>query len=308
LSFSGIGQQLSQPIADDNHTLILLGTAMVFTGIGFKLSLVPFHMWTPDVYHGAPSPVSGFLATVSKGAIFAALMRLFIDAKLYEYDNFLVGVSLLAIASMIIGNLLALSQNNLKRLLAYSSIAHMGYLFITIVIYGALLQPTLAIEAASFYLAAYVVTSLAAFALLSILSSSEHLAAHNTDVDTIDQLKGLFWQQPILALMLTIAMLSLAGIPLTAGFIGKFYLFTAGIKGDVWWLLGALVVGSGIGIYYYLRIVFTMTMQPIDKATPNMATPTSTVATFVVWLLIIMILYLGILPQPLMDYLGSLAI
>jgi len=308
LSFSGIGQQLSQPIADDNHTLILLGTAMVFTGIGFKLSLVPFHMWTPDVYHGAPSPVSGFLATVSKGAIFAALMRLFIDAKLYEYDNFLVGVSLLAIASMIIGNLLALSQNNLKRLLAYSSIAHMGYLFITIVIYGALLQPTLAIEAASFYLAAYVVTSLAAFALLSILSSSEHLAAHNTDVDTIDQLKGLFWQQPILALMLTIAMLSLAGIPLTAGFIGKFYLFTAGIKGDVWWLLGALVVGSGIGIYYYLRIVFTMTMQPIDKATPNMATPTSTVATFVVWLLIIMILYLGILPQPLMDYLGSLTI
>lgn len=308
LSFSGIGEQLSQPIRDDNQLLILLGTAMVFTGIGFKLSLVPFHMWTPDVYHGAPSPVSGFLATVSKGAIFAALMRLFIEAELYQYDYLLLGLSLLAIASMIIGNLLALSQNNLKRLLAYSSIAHMGYLFITIVIYGAVRQPGLAIEAASFYLAAYVVTSLAAFALLSILSSAQSIATKDKDIDTIDQLKGLFWRQPILALMLTIAMLSLAGIPLTAGFIGKFYLFTAGIDGKVWWLLGALVIGSGIGIYYYLRIVFAMTMKQPDAANFDTSGRSSLIANLVVWLLIISILYLGILPQPLMEYLGGLSI
>jgi NADH-quinone oxidoreductase subunit N len=309
LSFVGIGQALAQPILEDQQLLILLGTAMVFTGIGFKLSLVPFHMWTPDVYQGAPAPVTGFLATVSKGAIFAALLRLFIDAELYQYQELMLSLSVLAIASMLAGNLLALKQDNLKRILAYSSIAHIGYLFITLIVYGVLQQPGLAIEAAAFYLSAYIITSLAAFSLLSIISSN----TSETDLDDISHIQGLFWRQPMLALMLTIALLSLAGIPLTVGFIGKFYIFTAGIEGSLWVLLAALIIGSGISIYYYLRIVFQMTMKEpaggsgAANMDPN-SVRLSVLSKFVVWLLIFMMLYLGVLPQTLMEYLGGLSL
>jgi NADH-quinone oxidoreductase subunit N len=309
LSFVGIGQALAQPILEDQQLLILLGTAMVFTGIGFKLSLVPFHMWTPDVYQGAPAPVTGFLATVSKGAIFAALLRLFIDAELYQYQELMLSLSVLAIASMLAGNLLALKQDNLKRILAYSSIAHIGYLFITLIVYGVLQQPGLAVEAAAFYLSAYIITSLAAFSLLSIISSN----TSETDLDDISHIQGLFWRQPMLALMLTIALLSLAGIPLTVGFIGKFYIFTAGIEGSLWVLLAALIIGSGISIYYYLRIVFQMTMKEPASGSgaanmdPN-SVRLSVLSKFVVWLLIFMMLYLGVLPQTLMEYLGGLSL
>lgn len=309
LSFVGIGQALTQPILEDQQLLILLGTAMVFTGIGFKLSLVPFHMWTPDVYQGAPAPVTGFLATVSKGAIFAALLRLFIDAELYQYQGLMLSLSVLAIASMLAGNLLALKQDNLKRILAYSSIAHIGYLFITLIVYGVLQQPGLAVEAATFYLSAYIITSLAAFSLLSIISSN----TSETDLDDISHIQGLFWRQPMLALMLTIALLSLAGIPLTVGFIGKFYIFTAGIEGSLWVLLAALIIGSGISIYYYLRIVFQMTMKEpaggsgAANMDPN-SVRLSVLSKFVVWLLIFMMLYLGVLPQTLMEYLGGLSL
>lgn len=312
LAFDEIGNRLAQVSAADQKVLVMVGSVMVITGIGFKLSLVPFHMWTPDVYQGAPSPVTGYLATVSKGAIFAALMRLYVDAQLYLYDGLLLGLSLLAIASMLIGNFLALKQENLKRLLAYSSIAHIGYLLIALIVYGALQQPALAVESASYYLTAYVVTSLAAFALLSVLSSQA-----NQEIDTLDSLAGLFWRQPVLALLLTIAMLSLAGIPLTVGFIGKFYLFTVGIKGALWVLVGALVIGSGIGIYYYLRVVFMMTTKESADSTHNDAGSSSKdfavvhfslVAKSVVWLLILMILYLGVLPETFMGYLGGLSL
>ena len=309
LSFEGIGTALAatttadDPLMDsDKHLIILMGTAMVFTGLGFKLSLVPFHMWTPDVYQGAPSPVTGFLATVSKGAIFAALLRLYIDAQLYQYQGLMIALSMVAIASMLAGNLLALQQTNLKRLLAYSSIAHMGYLIIILVVCGALNETGLAIESASFYLAAYMVTSLAAFALLTIISN-------NQETEEIDDIEGLFWRQPLLALALTIAMLSLAGIPLTAGFIGKFYIFTAGIQGALWVLLAALVIGSGIGIYYYLRVVFAMTKSaPADTATSSFPANVSTVGKFVICLLILLMLYLGVLPQATMEYLSGLSV
>lgn len=314
LSFSGIGQQLmaTQTASQgaDNHLLILMGTAMAITGIGFKLSLVPFHMWTPDVYHGAPAPVSGFLATVSKGAIFAALMRLFIDAQLYNYAGLMLGLSILAIASMVMGNLLALKQDNIKRMLAYSSIAHLGYLFVALIAYSALQQTELAIEAVGFYLLAYIVTSLAAFALLTIISSSSTVAANrHSERDHIDDIQGLFWRHPLLATLLTVTMLSLAGIPLTVGFIGKFYLFIVGIKGALWLLLGALVIGSGIGIYYYLRIVFTMTMKEASVNKNFSADFTfSLIAKIVVYILIFVILILGILPQAFMQYIGGISL
>jgi NADH-quinone oxidoreductase subunit N len=311
LSFDGIGQQLSQELAVDRQLLVLIGTAMVFTGISFKLSLVPFHMWTPDVYQGAPAPVTGFLATVSKGAIFAALMRLFIDAQLYRFPSLLLALSVVATASMIVGNLLALKQNNLKRLLGYSSIAHIGYLIITIVVYGSLQKAQLAVEAASFYLAAYMLTSLAAFAVLTILSNISSTepkrGLEHADSDSIDSVRGLFWSNPLLALVLTIALLSLAGIPLTIGFIGKFYLFTVAIDGALWLLIIALVVGSAISIYYYLRVIFAMTEQTIQTG-PDPSAPRrlSLVAKLVVTLLILMILTLGILPQPLIEQIGNL--
>ena len=302
LSFVGIGEALSQSVAQDQELLILMGAAMIFTGIGFKLSLVPFHMWTPDVYQGAPAPVTGFLATISKGAIFAALLRLFIDAKLYQYQSLLFCMSVLAVASMLVGNLLALKQENIKRVLAYSSIAHIGYLLVTLIVYGTLQQSGLAIEAATFYLSAYIITSLAAFSLLSIISSN----TGDHELDDINQVQGLFWRQPLLALMLMIALLSLAGIPLTVGFIGKFYIFTAGIEGSLWVLLAALIIGSGISIYYYLRIVFQMTMKdPNAGGTDPVALPLPLVSKLVVCVLIFMMLYLGVLPQTLMQYLGG---
>lgn len=304
LSFAGIGEQLAQVNAQNNELnnsfIILMGTAMIFAGIGFKLSLVPFHMWTPDVYQGAPSPVTGFLATVSKGAIFAALMRFFVDAQLYQYQGLILGLTALAIASMVAGNLLALKQDNLKRLLAYSSIAHLGYLLITLVIYGSLDRPDIAVEAAGFYLCAYVVTSLGAFALLIIISSD------SDERDHIDHIKGLFWRQPLLALLMSVALLSLAGIPLTVGFVGKFYLFTVAISGSLWLLIGALVIGSGIGIYYYLRIIFAMTMQnEQDKVDDKKL---SGVAAIVVCILMLAILYLGITPQAFIEYLATIVL
>lgn len=299
LSFTGIGEQLSADISADKRLLILFGSGMVFAGIGFKLSLVPFHMWTPDVYQGAPAPVTGFLATVSKGAIFAALLRFFANAHLYQYPNLILGVSLVAIASMLAGNLLALRQENLKRLLAYSSIAHLGYLLIALVVYSAVQPLGLAVESTAFYLTAYIVTSLAAFCLLSVISGAQ-------EVDMIDDVRGLFWRQPLLAFLFTVAMLSLAGIPLTVGFIGKFYIFTAGIESALWLLLATLVIGSGIGIYYYLRVVFAMASRPGDSARDTLNL--SLVARFVVCLLIFMMFYLGVLPQTLIEYLGQLSI
>ena len=186
LSFVGIGERLAT--SSDNQVLILAGTALVLTGIGFKLSVVPFHMWTPDVYQGAPLPVTGFLATVSKGAIFVVLLRLFMDAQLYQYNTLLITLGVLAVASMLVGNLLALQQQNIKRLLSYSSIAHFGYLLITLVAGGILSGSKFAVEAASYYVVAYVVTTLAAFAVISLLSSNGE-----DEKEEVADLTGLFW-------------------------------------------------------------------------------------------------------------------
>jgi len=261
------------------------------------LSVVPFHMWTPDVYQGAPLPVAGFLATASKGAIFAVLLRFFMEAQLHQYNTLLVTLGILAVASMLVGNLLALQQQNIKRLLAYSSIAHFGYLLITLVAGGVLGGSNFAVEAASYYVVAYVVTTLAAFAVLSVLSSDGE-----DEKQWVADLTGLFWRRPLLAGLMTLALLSLAGIPLTAGFIGKFYVFVSGVEGALWILLGALVLGSAVGIYYYLRVIYVMTLPEENKAT-EYAIPWlgETVAV----LLAVLVVWLGVFPQPLMAYIGE---
>lgn len=295
MSFVEMGERLVS--ATDNEVLILAGTALVLTGIGFKLSIVPFHMWTPDVYQGAPLPVTGFLATVSKGAIFAALLRLFMEAQLHQYKTLLVALSVLAVASMLVGNLLALQQQNVKRLLSYSSIAHFGYLLITLVAGGMLGGGNFAVEAASYYVVAYVVTTLAAFSVISVLSSDGE-----GEKQWVADLTGLFWRRPLLAGLLTLSLLSLAGIPLTAGFIGKLYVFASGIEGALWILLGALIIGSAIGIYYYLRIIYVMTLQEDNKTTGS-AIPW--LGESVALLLAVLVVWLGIFPQPIMVYIGE---
>lgn len=230
------------------------GVVLVVAGLAFKLSLVPFHMWTPDVYQGAPAPVTAYLATVSKGAVFAVLLRYLMESGLIGGETVTGILVLLAVLSMVVGNLLALRQEHIKRVLAYSAIAHVGYLLIPLVALGEA-DPALAVEASLIYLGGYFVMTLAAFAVITILSG----ASSGGDADVLARYEGLFWHRPAIAGVLTVALLSLAGIPLTVGFIAKFYIFAAGVTAAAWLLLAALVIGSGIGLYYYLRIVFVMT-------------------------------------------------
>jgi NADH-quinone oxidoreductase subunit N len=300
MSYDGIGAAV-HGTAGGSGILLMAGAAMILAGLGFKLSVVPFHMWTPDVYEGAPAPVSGFLAAVSKGAVFAALLRWWLGSALYEFPTLLTAVAVLAGASMLVGNLLALLQENIKRLLAYSSIAHVGYLLIVLVACGISPTPALAVEAACYYLVAYTTTTLAAFSVLSLISKN----SGEKELDQLQDLSGLFWRRPGQALLFTVALLSLAGIPLTAGFIGKFYLFTAGVNTALWGLLTLLVVGSAISIFYYLRIIYTMSRAQANDVDSGGEGPRRT-SQAACYALIILIFYLGIAPGSLMGYLRTI--
>ena len=263
LSFAGIGSKVGSAY-ESNSMLVVAGTAMVLSGIGFKLSLVPFHMWTPDVYEGAPTPVTNFLATVSKGAMFVALTRLVLDGQFYQFPSLMFVLTLISVGSMLVGNLLALRQENVKRLLAYSSIAHFGYLLMVIIGFSSFKDTEeilgLGRDALTFYLAAYILSTLAAIVVVANVAKEKK--AH------IDAFTGLFWKQPIQAATLMVAMLSFAGIPLTAGFMGKFYLITLGLDAGLWLLLSGLIIGSAIGIYYYLRLIFAMSSPLGDLPVP----------------------------------------
>ena len=280
--------------------LLAVGQAMLLIGVFFKLSLVPFHMWTPDVYQGAPAPVTGFVATVSKAAVFAVLMRYALDVGVLDGDADVLRnvIVVVAVLSMIAGNLLALLQINIKRLLAYSSIAHMGYLLIAVVVAATPQVRSFGVETALVYLAGYVVMTLAAFGVVTVLSDADEDAEELTAYD------GLFWRRPVLAAVLAAAALSLAGIPLTVGFIAKFYLVAAGVDGAAWTLVWALIVGSAIGIYYYLRIVFAMTKRPDAETQPQ---PIAWEGVLAVVVLGIAIVVLGVFPAPVVDFVGALA-
>ena len=300
----GFAELAASVTTGDRADLWLVGGQVLFIiGIAFKLSLIPFHMWTPDVYQGAPAPVTGYLATVSKAAVFAVLLRFALDAQLLEFSDVAelsIGLvlAIIAVLSMVIGNVLALLQDSIKRLLAYSSIAHVGYLMIAILVLKALPEGAMAVETALVFLAGYLAMTLAAFAVVSELSS-----AAAGERDSIDEYAGLFWCRPVLAAVLTAALLSLAGIPLTAGFIAKFYLFAAGVEGALWGLLWALIVGSALSIYYYLKIVFAMTVRGADAP----AVPASAAGVATAAVLGIVVLALGIYPAPLIDWAGDIA-
>lgn len=275
------------------------GQVMLLAGFAFKLSLIPFHMWTPDVYQGAPAPVTGFLATVSKAAVFAVLLRFAVQTELLDSGVAFSLLAVMAVLSMVVGNLLALRQQSIKRLLAYSSIAHMGYLMIGLLVLGALGKPALAVETGLVFLAGYLVMTITAFAVITALRGAEEVG----DEDGIAAYAGLFWRRPVLAAALTAALLSLAGIPLTAGFIAKFYLFAAGIEGALWGLVWAMILGSAIAIYYYLRVVFAMTLREGPRQAPAAATLSVVTAAA----LGLAILAIGIYPAPLADLASQIA-
>lgn len=271
--------------------LIALGVALMLTGAGFKLGVVPFHLWAPDVYEGAPAPVGGFIATVSKASMIALVFRYFTGVNFTSYRSVLVALSAIAIASMFAGNLLALLQNNLKRILAYSSISHLGYVLVAIQV-----PAPAAAEAAAFYLAAYLITLLLAFGAIAAVSGGE------ADSDRLEDYRGLFWRNPLPAVALTAAMLSLAGIPLTAGFIGKFYIVAAGVEAALWPLVMILVGTSVIGLFYYLRVVVTLYGEaPQDAAHPPLpAAFPAPGGRLALSALLVVVLALGVYPAPLM--------
>ncbi len=289
LVFSEIGSSVAN-IAEGERIVMILGGAMLLVGVGFKLSLAPFHLWAPDVYEGAPVPVTSYLATASKIAVFALLLRYFVEARAYQYDTLLDVLSVLAILSIGIGNVLALKQENLKRLLAYSSIAHFGYLLVALIASG-----PLAIEAVGVYLLTYGATTLAAFGVITLMSSPHQ----DHDAQALFDYRGLFWKHPFLTAILSMALLSLAGIPLTAGFIGKFYVLGAGVEQRLWILLAAVVLGSAVGLYYYLRAMVQLYLRPrwvVPFAAPlNWA---QSPGGGVLILLMLVMLVLGVYPGP----------
>ncbi len=279
--------------------LLLAGTALIITGLGFKLALVPFHMWSPDVYEGAPAPVAAFIATVSKGAVFALLLRYFNNVPLPAEGILFMIFSSIAVASMFVGNLLALGQRNVKRLLAYSSIAHLGYLLVAF-----LASNDVRVTAVTFYLTAYFVTILGAFGIVTVLSTAAG------DADSIDHYRALAWRRPWLAGVFTAMLFSLAGIPLTAGFLGKFYVLASGIYSYLWWLVAILVINSAIGLFYYLRLIIVMFAPPgsaeeaEEQPLPEISPTGHAMLAFLTFLLV----WLGLFPTGLIELILSLAI
>jgi len=281
--------------ADLNLGLLLPGTAMIVTGIGFKLALVPFHMWTPDIYQGAPAPVTAFIATVSKGGMFALLLRYFAQSGMGQFAPLLLVFSIIAIASMFTGNLLALFENNVKRILAYSSIAHMGYLLVALEVGGAL-----GANAVVFYLMAYFVMTLGAFSVVTLLSGQQR------DADQLEDYRGLFWRRPGIALAFTAMLLSLAGIPLTAGFLGKFYIVAAGAAEGAWALILILVITSTTGLFYYLRIVTAMYQHPAEGSLALEPLPRrAPAAILVLAVFLVVLVWLGVYPTAVVNVIQS---
>ncbi|UWS34628.1 NADH-quinone oxidoreductase subunit NuoN [Erwinia pyrifoliae] len=293
LGFKELGNSLNDGLI--HQPLLLAGLGLMIVGIGFKLSLVPFHLWTPDVYQGAPAPVSTFLATASKIAIFGVLMRLFMYAPMANSEGVRTVLGIIAVASMLFGNLMAISQSNIKRLLGYSSIAHLGYLLVALI---AVQSHQLSLETVGVYLAGYLFSSLGAFGVVSLMSSPYR----GPDAESLYSYRGLFWHRPILAAVMTVMMLSLAGIPMTLGFIGKFYVIALGVSAQLWWLTGAVVLGSAIGLYYYLRMTVSLYLSPpelMQRDSP--ANWAFTAGGVVVLISAILVLVLGIYPQPLIS-------
>lgn len=298
LSFAMLGATLAEEGA--RTSWLSMGIGMMVIAIAFKLSLVPFHLWTADVYEGAPAPATAFLATVSKIAVFALLMRLFMSAPVTGLAGLHAVVGVIAFLSMLVGNLMALRQDNIKRLMGYSSIGHLGYLLTVVVA-----SDDLALLTTGVYLITYVATTLAAFGVIALVSSP----LRGSDVASLEHYRGLFWRRPYLAAVMTVAMLSLAGIPMTAGFIGKFYVLATGVDAGLWWLVAGVVIGSAIGLYYYLRVMVMLYLQQPEEGEFDASSDWAQRAGGVmVMLLALAVLALGIFPQPMLALVNGAAL
>jgi len=285
--------------------LVLVGIALVAVGLAFKTSIAPFHQWTPDVYEGAPTPITSFMAVATKAAAFAVFVRFFLVALGPETADWQPALAVLAAATIVIGNVGALGQDSLKRLLGYSGVAQAGYILGGLVVAG-----EAGVSALVFYLVGYLFMNLAAF---GVVVARERESAFGDDIRAV---RGLGAERPLLAWPLTISMLALAGMPATVGFIGKLYLIEALVEGDYTWLAVFIAVGSMISLAYYLRVIAAMWMRPggetsgapaIAGAAPE-ADPVDPGAGRRIYLVGPALLaaaatvFFGVIPQPLVEF------
>ena len=289
-SAEGISTALVSLPAED-FTLLVIATGLLIVGLGFKVAAVPFHMWTPDAYQGAPSPVTGFMAAATKLAGFAVLIRLF-DVILFplrsDWRPLLLGI---AVLTMALGSILAVVQEDLKRLLAYSSIAHAGFVFT-----GIIASSDRGVSGSLFYLATYGITILGAFAVVAVLGGRDERRTR------VDDFRGLFYESPLLAGALTLFLLSLAGVPATVGFVGKLVVFGAAVEAGYSWLVVVGVLASAVAAYFYLKVLVVMYMQEKDAGTELTGSETNKMGTGVIALAAVATVGLGLYWSPLIDF------
>ncbi|OGW21385.1 MAG: NADH-quinone oxidoreductase subunit N [Nitrospinae bacterium RIFCSPLOWO2_12_FULL_47_7] len=272
----------------NSKPLMLMGMILLIVGLGFKIASVPFHMWAPDVYQGAPTPITAFMAVGPKAAVFASFYRIFVYAMPQLAPSWQLTLSILSVLSMFFGNLGAIFQTNIKRLLAYSSISHAGYILIALIAKNSLGSSSLL-----FYLLAYVFTTFGAFAIVIILGRKG-----NENLEISDY-SGLAYKHPLLALSMTIFLLSLGGVPPMAGFIGKFYIFSAAIKEGHIPLVVIAVLNTVVSFYYYLKVIVYMYMkEPTGEFHPTL----SPLTVLTVVIAVLGTFQLGIFPGPIISF------
>jgi NADH-quinone oxidoreductase subunit N len=296
LVYGATGSTLfSQMSKGAGSPIYLAGLALLAGGIGFKVAAVPFHAWTPDVYEGAPTPVTAFMAAGVKTAAFALLARIFVFSQSGTAATAFAGVlSALAILTMVFGNLLALPQRSVKRMLAYSSIAHAGYLLVGIVSAGAAGARPVALAGVLFYLAAYTATAIGAFAVVGAIERRGRPEEEPEDAWDLARFAGLAQRRPVLAFAMTVFLLSLAGVPPTAGFLAKLYIFKASVGAGLYGLAVIGVLTSALGAYYYLRVVVYMYMRPAEGEEPALSSTAMTVALVAA---VAAVVVLGVAPE-----------
>ncbi|HVZ20302.1 MAG TPA: NADH-quinone oxidoreductase subunit N [Vicinamibacterales bacterium] len=277
-------------VGQERDPRLVLAVILVVAGVGFKIAAVPFHMWAPDVYEGAPTPVTAFLSVGSKAASFAMLLRIFLEGMPSLSVDWRILFEVLAIVTMTVGNLAALTQSNLKRMLAYSSIAHAGYLLIGIVAAGA--GYTRGVTATLVYLFIYAFMQLGAFGIVILMRRQDAIG------DELKDLSGLYQRRPVAAFAMLLFMLSLGGIPPTAGFMGKFWLFGAAIEAGFVWLAVIGVLNSAISLYYYIRVVVFMYLKSDSTGSEPVFSPSLALAVGVA---VVATIVLGVYPRLLFD-------
>jgi NADH-quinone oxidoreductase subunit N len=280
--------------------LVLIATVLLAVGFGFKLAAVPFHMWTPDVYHGAPTSVTAFMAVAAKAASFAAFIRVFVEGLGGLKADWSVLFLVISIITLVLGNVVAIVQTNIKRMLAYSSIVHAGYALIGFVAAGRGVGAsggTSGIASVMIYLAIYSFMTLGAFAVIGMLRKG------GVEGEEIEDFTGLAKRQPLAAFFMLVFMVSLAGIPPTAGFIGKFYVFMAAVEAGMAWLAAIALVFAAVSAYYYMRVVMVMYMRDPD---PSSVVPPRVVhspaLSFVLACAVAGVILFGIFPNPLVSF------